>query len=359
MHAQASISGEIVGKAPPPEPTKPPKTLEDDLPAEVVTTETPAAPVPAAETKQEPAAEDKPDETAEDKPDETAEKKPDDEKPDDEASQSKHLPKIVEDDEEAEHDEDWEDFAAATKMGKADEPPPSNRLFIGVAATAAAVVLFVWQPWDAGDADIPEVAAAKAKPEPTPAPKAEPEPEPEPEPQPQPQPEPEAEPEPEQLAAAVPTEPEPEPAAALEPEPQPEPEPEPQPEPAPKPQKKSGKKSGKKTGHKPKPKAKPEAEPEPEPAPKPEPEPQKPVGPEADELLKRARQAAMSGDPKTAYQLAKDAYQLQRSGKALQLMGVSACNIPDQKKAGFVAGKLSGSKKDALVSLCAKKGISL
>jgi hypothetical protein len=82
-------------------------------------------------------------------------------------------------------------------------------------------------------------------------------------------------------------------------------------------------------------------------------------GRSADQLLADARKSAMGGDHKTAYSLAKQSYGKKRTPKALQLMGVSACNMKDKGKAKFVKKKLKGSKRDAIVSLCKSKGVSI
>lgn len=86
--------------------------------------------------------------------------------------------------------------------------------------------------------------------------------------------------------------------------------------------------------------------------------PPAPAG-DPDKLLGDARKASMGGNASKAYKLAKQAYGINGSSEALQLMGVSACKMGDSGKAKAAYKKLSGSKKKSLKSLCSSKGIEL
>ena len=84
-----------------------------------------------------------------------------------------------------------------------------------------------------------------------------------------------------------------------------------------------------------------------------------PAGKSASELLADARKAQLSGSYSKAYSLAKQSYAAAKSPDAAQVMGVAACKMGDASKAKSAYSKLSGSKKSALQSICAKSGIEL
>lgn len=88
------------------------------------------------------------------------------------------------------------------------------------------------------------------------------------------------------------------------------------------------------------------------------PPPPKPAA-DPDQLLADARKASMGGNASKAYKLAKQAYGINSSSEALQLMGVSACKMGDESKAKSAYNKMSGSKKKSLATLCSSKGIEL
>ena len=90
----------------------------------------------------------------------------------------------------------------------------------------------------------------------------------------------------------------------------------------------------------------------------PEPAPA-PSGKSAAELLADARKAQLGGSYSQAYSLAKKSYAASASPDAAQVMGVAACKMGDAAKAKSAYGKLSGSKKSALKSICEKSGIEL
>ncbi len=83
--------------------------------------------------------------------------------------------------------------------------------------------------------------------------------------------------------------------------------------------------------------------------------------PKADpaELLQQARAASLGGNASKAYKLAKQSYKIDKNSKALQLMGVSACKMGDEKKAKSVYAKVSGGTKKAMASICSKNGVDL
>ena len=72
-----------------------------------------------------------------------------------------------------------------------------------------------------------------------------------------------------------------------------------------------------------------------------------------------ARKAQLGGNYSKAYSLAKKSYAAEASPDAAQVMGVAACKMGDEGKAKSAYGKLSGGKKSALKSICAKSGIEL
>jgi predicted component of type VI protein secretion system len=102
-----------------------------------------------------------------------------------------------------------------------------------------------------------------------------------------------------------------------------------------------------------------EEEPEPEPdtsdKPKPKPKPRLPP----DQALAEARKASMQGNNRKAYSLAKDAYDQNKSGDALNLMGVAACKMGSASKAKSVHRKMTAKDKGMLEKLCGSLGIEL
>jgi predicted component of type VI protein secretion system len=104
----------------------------------------------------------------------------------------------------------------------------------------------------------------------------------------------------------------------------------------------------------------PVVEPTPQPTPveKPQPKPSKPKLP-PDQALAEARKASLSGDNKKAYSLAKDAYDQNQSGDALNLMGVAACKMGNETKAKAAHKKMTAKDKAMLEKLCGSLGIEL
>ncbi|KIG16092.1 FHA-domain-containing protein [Enhygromyxa salina] len=107
-------------------------------------------------------------------------------------------------------------------------------------------------------------------------------------------------------------------------------------------------------------------EPEPEPKPKqnvdkPKPKPKPPAEPKLPpaEALTAARKASMTGDNKKAYSLAKDAYDQNQSGDALNLMGVAACKMGSASKAKAAYTKMTSKDKATLEKICGPLGIEL
>ena len=109
-------------------------------------------------------------------------------------------------------------------------------------------------------------------------------------------------------------------------------------------------------------------EPEPEPKPKPKsknnvdkPKPKPPAEPKlsAAESLTEARKASMKGDNRKAYNLAKDAYDQDQSGDALNLMGVAACKLGSASKAKSAYAKMASKDKGTLEKICGPLGIEL
>ena len=78
-----------------------------------------------------------------------------------------------------------------------------------------------------------------------------------------------------------------------------------------------------------------------------------------DEALKEARKAAMKGDNRKAYSLAKDAYDQNGSTDALNLMGVAACKMGSAAKAKAAYKKMSSGDKATLEKICGPLGITL
>ena len=105
----------------------------------------------------------------------------------------------------------------------------------------------------------------------------------------------------------------------------------------------------------------PEPEPEPKPKPKTKTKPKTPEKPKLppDEALKQARKAAMKGDNKNAYSLAKMAYDQSKSGDALNLMGVAACKMGSASKAKSAYKKMTSKDKATLEKICGPLGITL
>ncbi|PRQ05684.1 FHA domain-containing protein [Enhygromyxa salina] len=113
-----------------------------------------------------------------------------------------------------------------------------------------------------------------------------------------------------------------------------------------------------------------ELEPDPEPAPKPKTnnkpkqnndKPKPPAEPKLPpgEALTAARKASMTGDNKKAYSLAKDAYDQNQSGDALNLMGVAACKMGSASKAKAAYAKMTSKDKATLEKICGPLGIEL
>jgi hypothetical protein len=114
----------------------------------------------------------------------------------------------------------------------------------------------------------------------------------------------------------------------------------------------------------------PELELEPDPEPKPKnnvdkpkqpKQPKPPVEPKlsAAESLAEARKASMTGDNRKAYSLAKDAYDQNQSGDALNLMGVAACKMGSASKAKAAYAKMTSKDKATLEKICGPLGIEL
>jgi pSer/pThr/pTyr-binding forkhead associated (FHA) protein len=102
----------------------------------------------------------------------------------------------------------------------------------------------------------------------------------------------------------------------------------------------------------------PEPVPQPEPGPeveKPKPKPKLPP----DQALAEARKASLQGNNTKAYSLAKDAYDQNQSGDALNLMGVAACKMGSASKAKSAHRKMTATDKDKLEKLCASVGVEL
>jgi hypothetical protein len=101
-----------------------------------------------------------------------------------------------------------------------------------------------------------------------------------------------------------------------------------------------------------------EPEPEPDPEPKPIPKTTKPKLP-PDQALAEARKASLQGNNAKAYSLAKDAYDQNQSGDALNLMGVAACKMGNATKAKAAHRKMTASDKSKLEKLCTSVGVEL
>jgi predicted component of type VI protein secretion system len=100
-------------------------------------------------------------------------------------------------------------------------------------------------------------------------------------------------------------------------------------------------------------------EPEPEPTPEPKPKQQSKPKLPPDQALAEARKASLQGNNTKAYALAKDAYDQNQNGDALNLMGVAACKMGSATKAKAAHRKMTQSDKDKLEKLCASVGVEL
>jgi predicted component of type VI protein secretion system len=100
---------------------------------------------------------------------------------------------------------------------------------------------------------------------------------------------------------------------------------------------------------------------EPEPEPVPEVKPKQVVKPKLppDQALAEARKASLQGNNTKAYSLAKDAYDQNQNGDALNLMGVAACKMGSATKAKAAHRKMTAADKDKLEKLCASVGVEL
>ena len=99
-----------------------------------------------------------------------------------------------------------------------------------------------------------------------------------------------------------------------------------------------------------------EPQPDPdEPKPKNTPKPRLPP----DEALAAARKASLQGNNTKAYSLAKDAYDQNQSGDALNLMGVAACKMGSASKAKSAHKKMTASDQEKLSKLCLSLGVEL
>jgi pSer/pThr/pTyr-binding forkhead associated (FHA) protein len=98
-----------------------------------------------------------------------------------------------------------------------------------------------------------------------------------------------------------------------------------------------------------------EPEPDPEPKPKPVIKPKLPP----DQALAEARKASLQGNNSKAYSLAKDAYDQNQSGDALNLMGVAACKMGSATKAKSAHRKMTATDKAKLEKLCSSVGVEL
>jgi pSer/pThr/pTyr-binding forkhead associated (FHA) protein len=100
-------------------------------------------------------------------------------------------------------------------------------------------------------------------------------------------------------------------------------------------------------------------EPEPQTSPDPKPKPiTKPKLP-PDQALAEARKASLQGNNSKAYSLAKDAYDQNQSGDALNLMGVAACKMGSATKAKSAHRKMTATDKAKLEKLCSSVGVEL
>jgi outer membrane biosynthesis protein TonB len=110
-----------------------------------------------------------------------------------------------------------------------------------------------------------------------------------------------------------------------------------------------------KTPKRPRPKKKPKSH---EPGAQPPPPPPDP-GVDPKQLLKEARKAALMGNATQAYNLAKQAYDVNRSQAALEVMGVAACKMGDASKAKAAYSRLGSARRDKLAKVCSGRGITL
>jgi hypothetical protein len=84
----------------------------------------------------------------------------------------------------------------------------------------------------------------------------------------------------------------------------------------------------------------------------------KPAG-NPDELLAEARRLSLANQPREAYDLAKQAYRIDRSPEAAKLMAVAACKLKDERKAKAAVAGLRPADVQAVRSLCANAGVVL
>lgn len=101
----------------------------------------------------------------------------------------------------------------------------------------------------------------------------------------------------------------------------------------------------------------PEPTPDPDPTPKPKPVNKPKLPP--DQALAEARKASLQGNNTKAYSLAKDAYDQNQNGDALNLMGVAACKMGSASKAKAAHRKMTAADKDKLQKLCSSVGVEL
>lgn len=81
---------------------------------------------------------------------------------------------------------------------------------------------------------------------------------------------------------------------------------------------------------------------------------------QAKQLIKRARKAAMSGRHQEAMTLARRSFRAQATQDSLQILGLSACKVPNRGLAEFAFNRLRrGESRRILVKLCGDAGIKL
>lgn len=196
-------------------------------------------------------------------------------------------------------------------------------MIIGAAVVTATVVALGWFVFMGEESPGEQVAEAGSGTQS--AAKADEKPEPEPEPEPV-EVEPNQEPQPEPVA--------PEEEAGPKPEAEPEPQPEPEPEPAP--------------------------EPEPEPTPESESVPPAMDDPEAGRLLADATAALQRKDHQKAYELASQAYDIERRNAPLEVMALAACHTgqsPDARSA--YRGLVGKNVRRRVADECTALGIKI
>jgi hypothetical protein len=76
-------------------------------------------------------------------------------------------------------------------------------------------------------------------------------------------------------------------------------------------------------------------------------------------LLAEARKASMAGRNQSAWELASRSYAVERTAKALQVMGIAACKMGDRRKAHDALDLLPDPRRRALVAVCAAHGVEL